>query len=50
MGNLPMLKGVVVFEAEKIPDELKNPKFFLWKDFMKMGEKVKDEIVEEKMR
>jgi long-chain-fatty-acid--CoA ligase ACSBG len=38
----------VVYSLDKFPPEVKDSRYYLWEDFMKLD--VKDEVIEEKCR
>ena len=39
------VKAFVVWGESKLPEGVSGPKFFLWKDFLAMGESVKNEVI-----
>lgn len=41
LHQLPNIKAIVVYSLDKFPPDVKDPKFFLWNDFMKLGKDVK---------
>lgn len=50
IDRLPQIKAVVSWGLEKIPEEYsKDSRVFTWKNFLHVGHKVKDEILDEKM-
>lgn len=50
LEKLPLVKAVVVWGEKELPAAYKgNNKVYLWKDFIKLGASVKDEVIFEKM-
>ena len=47
--KLPGIKAIVVYNLDKFPPEMKDPRYFLWKDFLKLGKDVKDQVIQEKI-
>jgi hypothetical protein len=37
LKQLPKVKAIVVWGEKALPVEEKDPRFFLWKDFLKLG-------------
>lgn len=35
--KLPNLKAIVVYNVDKLPEDLKDKRIYLWKDFLKIG-------------
>jgi long-subunit acyl-CoA synthetase (AMP-forming) len=35
---------------DKLPNELKDKRFMVWKDFLNLGKDVKDDIIKEKIK
>jgi len=50
LHKLPNIKAIVVYTLEKLPNELKDKRYYSWKDFLALGKEVKDEVVLEKVR
>ena len=51
LGQLPRVKAFVVYNEEKLPiDFHQDPRFFLWKDFLKLGESVPDVMADRHMQ
>lgn len=48
--RLPNIKGIVVYNLEKLPNDLKDKRYYTWKDFLALGKEVKDEVINEKVR
>ena len=40
----------MVYNLEKLPNDVKDKRFFVWKDFLALGKDVKSEIILEKVR
>jgi long-chain-fatty-acid--CoA ligase ACSBG len=49
LAKLPKLKAIVVYSLDKFPPEVNDPRYFLWKDFLKLGKDVKDQVIIDKM-
>lgn len=49
LNQLPRVKAVVVWGETALPADLKDPRYHLWNDFMKLGAGVKDEVILEKI-
>lgn len=50
LHRLPNIKAIVVYTLDKLPNEIKDKRFFVWKDFMALGKDVKEEIINEKIK
>lgn len=49
LDQLPKLKAIVVWgEAELVSEQ--DSRFYLWKDFMRLGERVKDSSIIQKVQ
>ena len=48
IDKLPKLKAIVVWRETELVSEQDN-RFYLWDDFMKLGESLKDSIILEKI-
>lgn len=49
LKSLPKVKAIVVWGEKALPVEEKDPRFFLWKDFLKLGAQVADSVILEKI-
>jgi hypothetical protein len=49
LHRLPNIKAIVVYTLDKLPNELKDKRFYVWKDFLALGKEVKDDIIKEKI-
>jgi long-chain-fatty-acid--CoA ligase ACSBG len=49
LKQLPKVKAIVVWGEKALPAEEKDPRFFLWKDFLKLGASVADKVILEKL-
>jgi len=45
LHKLPNLKAIVVYSVDKFPPEVKDPRYYLWSDFLALGKEVKDEVI-----
>ena len=45
LDKLTKVKAFVVWGEKELPSEFKTDRFFLLKDFLKLGEKVADEVI-----
>lgn len=43
--KLPNIKAIVVYNLDKLPNDVKDKRYFVWKDFLNLGKDVKDEVV-----
>ncbi len=48
IDKLPKLKAIVVWRESELVSEQDN-RFYLWDDFMKLGEGLKDSLILEKV-
>ena len=48
LARLPRLKALVVWGEKELPADLKDSRYYLWKDFMKVGADVKESVVLER--
>lgn len=46
---MPKIKAIVVWGEKALPAEEKDPRFFLWKDFLKLGSQVADKVILDKV-
>ena len=37
LHKLPNIKAIVLYNVDKLPDDVKDIRFYLWKDFLKIG-------------
>ena len=49
MDKYERVKAFVVYGEKALPEGAQGNRFFLWKDFLKLGQAVKDEVVSAKM-
>lgn len=49
LKQLPKVKAIVVWGEKALPTEEKDPRFFLWKDFIKLGAQVEDKVILDKV-
>ena len=49
MHKLNGVKAVVLYSEEQFPAEIKDSRFFLWKDFLTLGKDVPQDIILQKM-
>lgn len=50
LHKLPNIKAIVVYTLEKLPADLKDKRYYTWKDFLALGKDVKDDIIKEKVK
>lgn len=48
--KLPNIKAIVVYNLDKLPSDVKDKRYFVWKDFLNLGKDVKDEIIKDKIK
>lgn len=48
IGKLPRVKAYVVWGEKELPKDMRDNRFHLWADFLKLGKDVKDEVIMEK--
>jgi long-subunit acyl-CoA synthetase (AMP-forming) len=41
LHRLPNIKGIIVYNLDKLPNDVKDKRFYVWKDFMNLGREVK---------
>lgn len=50
INKLPEVKAVVAWGIDKVPEEFqRDARVYTWKNFLTIGQKVKDEVIEETM-
>lgn len=50
MHRLPNIKAIVVYNLDKLPSDVKDKRYFVWKDFLALGKEVKTEVLIDKSR
>jgi len=48
--KLPNIKAIVVYNLDKLPSDVKDKRYYVWKDFLNVGKDVKNEVIEEKIK
>lgn len=48
--KLPNIKAIVVYNLDKLPSDVKDKRYYVWKDFLNLGKDVRDEVVYEKIK
>lgn len=48
--KLPNIKAIVVYALDKLPSDVKDKRYYVWKDFLNLGKDVKDEVIQDKIR
>ena len=49
LSKLPRIKAIVVWGETQLPSDVQDSRFFLWKDFMKLGAGIKGEAIQERI-
>ena len=49
LDKLPRVKAFVVWGEDKLPQEFQGPQYFLWRDFLKLGANVKDQVIQQRV-
>ena len=49
LHKLPNVKAIVVYNVEKFPSDVKDKRYYTWKDFLKLGNDVPEEIITRKV-
>jgi len=49
LSKLPKVKAIVVWGEEALPSDVQDSRFFLWRDFLKLGSEINDDVVNEKI-
>mmetsp|Transcript_48179 Transcript_48179/g.35369 ORF Transcript_48179/g.35369 Transcript_48179/m.35369 type:complete len:96 (+) Transcript_48179:392-679(+) len=49
LSKLPNIKAIVMYSVDKFPPECKDPRYYLWNDFLALGNQVKDDVVKHKI-
>ena len=49
MDKYDRVKAFVIWGESSLPEDALGNRFFLWKDFVKIGKAVKDEVIFAKM-
>lgn len=47
--KMPRLKAIIVYGEDKIPDHVKDNRVYMWSDFMRLGNGVSEQIIDEKI-
>lgn len=47
--KLPNIKAIVIYALEKLPSDVKDKRYYVWKDFLNLGKDVKDDIINQKI-
>lgn len=50
LHKLPNIKAIVVYTLDKLPNDVKDKRYFVWNDFLDLGKDVKDEIIYDKIK
>ena len=50
LHRLPNIKAIVVYTLDKLPNTVKDKRFFVWKDFLALGKDVKTEQIMDKVK
>lgn len=50
LHRLPNIKAIVVYNLDKLPADLKDKRYYTWKDFLALGKDVKNEVIQDKLR
>ena len=48
LNKLPKVKAIVVWGEKSLPADEKDSRFYLWKDFLKIGSDIPDKVILEK--
>jgi long-chain-fatty-acid--CoA ligase ACSBG len=48
-SKLPRVKAFVVFGEKELPKDIKDSRYYLWQDFMKVGADIKESVILEKV-
>jgi long-chain-fatty-acid--CoA ligase ACSBG len=49
LDKLPRVKAIVVWAEDALPSDVQDSRFFLWKDFLKLGSEINNSVIEEKI-
>jgi len=49
LHKLPRVKAIVVWGEDQLPSDVQDSRFFLWRDFLKLGQELNDSIIHEKV-
>jgi long-chain-fatty-acid--CoA ligase ACSBG len=49
LHKLPNIKAIVVYNVESLPNEMKDKRLHVWKDFLKLGTHIKDDEIRDKV-
>ena len=47
--KLPNLKAIVVYTVDKLPSDVKDKRYYTWKDFLALGKDVDKQLINEKV-
>ena len=50
LHRLPNIKAIVVYNIDKLPSDVKDKRFYVWREFLTLGAGVKDEIIQDKIK
>ena len=49
LNKLPRVKAFVVWGEKELPKDIKDSRYFLWNDYLKLGNDVKPAVIMEKV-
>jgi hypothetical protein len=49
LHKLPNVKAIVMYNVDKFPADVKDKRYYLWKDFLNLGKEVPNKIIEAKI-
>lgn len=49
LAKTPRIKAIVVWGETQLPTDVQDSRLYLWKDFMKLGAEVKDQVIMDKI-
>ena len=48
--KLPNIKAIVIYGIDKLPNSVRDSRYYTWKDFLKLGKDNRTDVVQEKIR
>jgi hypothetical protein len=48
--KLPNIKAIVVYTLDKLPNDVKDKRYYVWKDFLALGKDVKSDVIMQKVK
>lgn len=50
LPKLPLVKAIVIFGIDKLPGDVNDKRYILWKDFLALGKDVSNDLIADKIK